>query len=972
MVQSTRHASSWPVGLGEMAESIRRHDWSMTALGPIAGWPPHLRTAVDICLASPTPTAILWGEQQLQLYNDAYRALSQDRHPAMLGRPVLESWPAAAHLLGPMLDRVRISGEPTRAEDWPVRLVDPAGVPAERFFTVTFSAIRDRYGLVAGVWHTATENTIRQHAEGRLHELMEDAGLGSDFRALFQAAPAPLLLLAPPDFLVVAANDALLRTRAGSQQSLVGRSVFDLFADSPDRQALDDQLRASLERVLARRLPDTVPAAMLDGTGDGRGRRWWTLINSPVLDAQGEVALVIHRAEDVTELLQLRSASEAQAQLDREHQALMARLHDAGAATGAPEQAGPRTRPPDSAALLDAISDHVYAFDAAHRLTFVNRAMRQLLGLSIDDPLGKTLGQLGYPSGLARRLDRHLDRIFETGEAIEDEIRFTSPDGVPAYFQFVWSPVRDRTGRITQVIGVSRDTSERRRMEERLRLGEARQSFLLQLDDRVRGLDDAARVIATVSDMVGRHLGVGRCGYGEVTQCGQYFQVERDWSDGIMPSLAGQTRLADFGDGVLAQYRAGQIVVIDDTLEDARTRGAEQAYADTGHTRAGIGVPLFKGGRFVAAFYVHQTRPRRWRDEEVALVGGVAERTWAAVARARAERALRESERRYRALFDAIDEGFCLLEKVDTAPGEASDYRYLATNPAFVRHTGAGGVVGRTVREVFPELSRFWYGSFDSVIATGESFRFEHGLVTHGRVFDVYASRLDDGTRRRVAVIFNDITERKRHEEHQRLLLNELNHRVKNTLATVQSMAMQSFRAGTEPEEARRQFEGRLMALSRAHDILTRESWGGAALEDIVQEAVAPYRDHHRDRLHARGPAVWLPPRHALAFAMALHELCTNAVKYGALSGAEGEVAIEWSMQGGWLRLHWAESGGPVVVPPARRGFGSRLIERGLRHEIGGRVELAFAPGGVTCTIEAPLVEAPGRDWGAAGGSNAA
>jgi PAS domain S-box-containing protein len=522
------------------------------------------------------------------------------------------------------------------------------------------------------------------------------------------------------------------------------------------------------------------------------------------------------------------------------------------------------------------------------------------------------------------------------------------------------------------VVGVSRDTSERRRMEERLRLAEARQSFLLQLDDRVRGLDDAARVIATVSDMVGRHLGVGRCGYGEVTRCGQYFQVERDWSDGVMPSLAGQARLADFGTGVLAQYRSGQTVVIDDTLEDARTRGAEQAYADTGHTRAGIGVPLFKGGRFVAAFYVHQTRPRRWRDEEVALVGEVAERTWAAVARARAERALRESERRYRALFDAIDEGFCLLEKIDTAPAEPSDYRYLVTNPAFVTHTGVGDVVGRSMREVFPELSRFWYDTFDSVIGTGESFRFEHGLVTHGRVFDVYAGRLDDGTRRRVAVIFNDITERKRHEEHQRLLLNELNHRVKNTLATVQSMAMQSFRAGTEPEEARRQFEGRLMALSRAHDILTRESWGGAALEDIVQEAVAPYRDHHRDRLHAQGPAVWLPPRHALAFAMALHELCTNAVKYGALSGPEGEVAIEWGMQGGSLRLHWAESGGPVVRPPARRGFGSRLIERGLRHEINGHVELAFAPGGVTCTIEAPLDEAPGRDQEDSSGSNAA
>ena len=144
------------------------------------------------------------------------------------------------------------------------------------------------------------------------------------------------------------------------------------------------------------------------------------------------------------------------------------------------------------------------------------------------------------------------------------------------------------------------------------------------------------------------------------------------------------------------------------------------------------------------------------------------------------------------------------------------------------------------------------------------------------------------------------------------------------------------------------------MALSRAHDILTRESWGGAPLEGIVQEAIAPYRDQHHDRLHAAGPQVWLPPRHALAFAMVLHELGTNAVKYGALSNADGRIEISWTANGS-LRLRWTESGGPAVVPPARRGFGSRLIERGLRHEIGGRVALEFAPGGVVCTIETPL-----------------
>ena len=957
MVQSTRHCSSWPVGPGEMAECIRRHDWSATALGPVAGWPPHLRTALDICLASPVPTAILWGEARLLLYNDAYRAIAQHQHPAILGRPALEHGFDAPQLIGPMLDRVFAKGEPVQAENWPVALTDSAGVMVECYFTFVFSAIRDRYGAVAGALHTATETTARFHAERRLQELMTDVGLSADFRALFQVAPAPLLLLAPPDFRVVAANDALLHASGGSRRTLLGRPVFELFADSPDHAAACQQLRASLDRVLSRRVADTVPVMARDGPA--AGERWWTIVNTPVLDLHGAVALIIHRAEDVTELVRLRSASAAQSSSEPDPPDLMASLREADTAPAARLSTDSAVAPPARflVTLLDSVSDLVYAFDREHRFIYVNRAMQELFGPRVHDPLGKTFDELGYPAELARRLDGHLRHIFRTGETVEDEVFLTTPMGKRACFQFVWWPAWGADGRVRQVVGVSRDTSERHRMEERLRQGEARQSFLLQLGDRVRGLSDAAQIIAVVSEAVGRHLGAGRCGYGEVTECGQYFLVERDWTDGIMPGLAGRVRLADFGAQVVAQYRAGQTVVLDDALEDARTRDAEQAYAEAGCVRAGVGVPLFKGGRFVAAFYVHQNHPRHWRDEEVALIGEVAERTWAAVARARAERTLRDSERRYRTLFDAIDEGFCLVEKLDTAPEQPSDYRYLVTNPAFVTHTGIGGVIGKTMRNVFPDAPPSWYDTFDQIIDSGEAVRFEHGLVTHGRVFDIYACRLDDDSRRRVAVIFNDITERKRSEQHQRLLLNELNHRVKNTLVTVQSMAMQSFRAGCDPELARQQFEGRLMALSRAHDILTRESWGGAPLGGIVREAIAPYRDLHNDRLHADGPPVWLPPRHALAFAMVLHELGTNAVKYGALSNASGEVTIDWTVDEGSLRLRWVESGGPAVTRPARRGFGSRLIERGLRHEIGGRVALNFAPSGVTCVIEVPLHE---------------
>ncbi|MDB5644811.1 HWE histidine kinase domain-containing protein [Methylobacterium sp.] len=207
-----------------------------------------------------------------------------------------------------------------------------------------------------------------------------------------------------------------------------------------------------------------------------------------------------------------------------------------------------------------------------------------------------------------------------------------------------------------------------------------------------------------------------------------------------------------------------------------------------------------------------------------------------------------------------------------------------------------------------------------------------------------------------------DITDAKRAAEHQQLLIHELNHRVKNTLATVQSIAGQSLRRleGPEASAARAAFEARLLALARVHNVLTRESWDGAELGNVVADAIAPLdaTEGQRSRFIVSGPALRLPPRLALSIAMALHELGTNAVKYGALSQEGGTVAITWTISREpetRLLLRWAEAGGPPVAPPTRTGFGSRLIERSLARELDGEVQLHFAAAGVICTIEAPV-----------------
>ena len=204
-----------------------------------------------------------------------------------------------------------------------------------------------------------------------------------------------------------------------------------------------------------------------------------------------------------------------------------------------------------------------------------------------------------------------------------------------------------------------------------------------------------------------------------------------------------------------------------------------------------------------------------------------------------------------------------------------------------------------------------------------------------------------------------DITDRKRAEEHQRLLVNELNHRVKNSLAMVNGVAAQSFRNARNIDEARDAFSARIIALAKAHDILTAENWEGANLEDVIRLTARAHDGDEGGRFHFSGPTVRLSPKRALALSMAMHELATNATKYGALSAATGQITIDWTIESAGddrqFRLSWRESGGPAVIPPQRRGFGSRLIEYGLAAELHGVVEMLYHSEGISCTIRAPM-----------------
>ena len=211
-------------------------------------------------------------------------------------------------------------------------------------------------------------------------------------------------------------------------------------------------------------------------------------------------------------------------------------------------------------------------------------------------------------------------------------------------------------------------------------------------------------------------------------------------------------------------------------------------------------------------------------------------------------------------------------------------------------------------------------------------------------------------------VSFVDLTKHKRAQAHSDMLINELNHRVKNILATVQSIVWQAVRKSTDAKVIAESVQGRLSALSRSHDLLARENWASAGLRDIVTEALEPFgvSGALAERLVISGDNIRLSPRVTLALAIAINELATNAMKYGAFSNEAGSMEITWavvpSSNGDRLILNWKEKGGPAVSPPARKGFGLQVIEHGLAQELEGSVNLEFQPSGLIFTLDFPVL----------------
>ena len=520
------------------------------------------------------------------------------------------------------------------------------------------------------------------------------------------------------------------------------------------------------------------------------------------------------------------------------------------------------------------------------------------------------------------------------------------------YWTYSYSPIDDDSapGGVGGVLVICTETTANV-------LAEQRQNFVVSLVDALRDAGDPSAVLATASAMLGDRLGADSTGFIDADLGTGTMTIEHEWHSARGRTVAGRHPVVDFGPMLMRELREGRTIAIDDVADHERIAAPVRA----GLVQAGVGafvvVPLWRENQLRSLMFVVSAAPRHWTDAEKSLIADVAERTGAARSSARAHRALADSERLLRAIGESSGQ---LIFAKDRA------HRMLYANSTTL------AAIGKPRSEVIGHREDQWHDDLGeaaaimandrAVMESGEILRVEEVFTTADgaeRIFQGTKApmRDSDGAIVGVVGVTSDVTEHSQAQRRLRLMIDELNHRVKNTLAIVQGIAYQTFRQEGIAIEAREAFDQRLAALGKAHGLLTRESWESADLADVAAEACAPHLDG-TERITMAGPPLRLAPKTAVTIAMALHELCTNAAKYGALSAESGCVALSWSIEHGTpprLHLRWQESGGPPVVAPSRRGFGSMMIERALAAELQGQVRLAFQPEGLLCTIDAPL-----------------
>jgi PAS domain S-box-containing protein len=605
---------------------------------------------------------------------------------------------------------------------------------------------------------------------------------------------------------------------------------------------------------------------------------------------------------------------------------------------------------------LDSASDYaVFTLSPDRRVTSWNLGASALLGWKAEEILGRSGDLIFTAEDLAAGVpQQEADQARESGRAVNERWHLRK-DGSRFWGSGMSMPLRAPGTPLLGFVKIMRETTERQRTEARLHA-------LVELGDHLRGLPAglglaaaATEIAGAAAEIMGRALGAIRAGYASLDPVHGSFHIEREWRSGQFEKVGEAYRFSECWTHFMEDLNHERLVVIENTATDPRTSARVEILAEEA-VLACLNAPVLYDGQIVGNLYIHSSEPRAWSSEEKEFVRGIAGRVWAAIARNRAVAALRESERRLKATQAHAGVG---IHEVDI------EGHYMRPNETFVRMTGyteedlkgrlvwdtlAGEDVQEKARENFDLLVR---GKIEQ-ITEERRFITKQGHPWWAEVRTTAIREAPDvhhpnGRFLYAVRVVQDITERKKAEERRDLLIMELNHRVKNTLAMVQSLAVQTARGADDTNSFIVAYQARLFALSKAHDLLTKTEWQGAPLIDVVRSALETSGGIEVSNCASKAV---LAPSQALSLALAFHELTTNAVKYGALSTPEGRVKVSCHCDGDLEVIHWVERGGPRVLgPPHRKGLGLRLLERGLSSASWLTPEMRFEPEGLSCTL---------------------
>ncbi len=525
-----------------------------------------------------------------------------------------------------------------------------------------------------------------------------------------------------------------------------------------------------------------------------------------------------------------------------------------------------------------------------------------------------------------------------------------------------------RGGKPSRLVGIVQDITPRKEAELSQAEREKQDRYFFELEKALQQSSSAREAIGAACQLAGRELNAAYVSLSELEAGTDNYTIVNAWrGTGNIEPLPSHGRVSETAGRRVASLFAGETVTVTDVLEDRRVAGdavAQSRFEDLG-IRSWMAVPLMRESQARALFFVADSGPREWTEQDIAITRATLDRLWQAVERARAEASLRESEERLRVANEAAGIG---TFTVNLEEGVA----YYS--PELANMLGFPGVQKAKIEDALARVHRDNLGhvrqSFQEAAGGGSGgrlkmeFRF---VLPGGEVrWMTWIGRTDvrhgpEGQRPfRIVGACLDITDRKRQEEQINLLMREVNHRAKNMLTLVQAVARQTAASGTG--DFIRRFDERVQALAASQDLLAKNEWRGIRLDELVSSQLAHFRDLIGKRIEFRGPPLLISASAAQTIGMALHELATNAGKYGALTNGNGRVGILWSLdrdEGGEKSfvMSWSERDGPPVAVPARLGFGTTVICRMAETSLNGKVELDFAPAGLFWRLRCPVEE---------------